>query len=193
MKNEENLGRIRFLESERVFLTPRTMAEFDEHYRWDHDREMVYFDAMPYRPKNYEKAKEEYEKLLKDDKAMSFSVIIKESGANAGLVAVYGINDYEHRCIWGIALTAEYRHQGIGTECALLVLDYVFNELGFRRLKSFTHSGNIPSMRFQEKLGFVKEGVMRQESFCGGAYVDSIHYAMMKGEYEARYGKPQIR
>jgi len=187
MKNDANLQRVRFLESNRVFLTPRTMADFDDHYRWDHDREIVYLDDMYYRPREYDKAREQFEKRLKADDTMCFSIILKENGAHIGLAELYDISDYERRCLWGIILTKAYWRQGYGTEAAGLVLAYVFKELGFRRLKSYTHSGNVASMKFQEKLGFVREGVLRQEYFYGGAYVDGIDYAMLVEEYNERY------
>jgi RimJ/RimL family protein N-acetyltransferase len=45
------------------------------------------------------------------------------------------------------------------------------------------------SMAFQEKLGFVKEGILRREYFFGGEYVDGIDYAMLREEYLHLYGE----
>ena len=66
-----------------------------------------------------------------------------------------------------------------------MMIKYVFDDLGFRRLKSYTHSGNEASMRFQEKLGFIKEAVLRQEYFFDGEYVDGIDYGMLRKEYDS--------
>lgn len=184
-KSKEN--RLRFLEGERIFLTPTTMDDFDTHYRWDHDRQLVFLDDNYFRPKSYSKAKEDFEKRLNDDCNASFMIISKDNQNTMGLVEIYSINDYERRGYWGIILTQEYWNQGYGSEAARLLLKYAFEELCLRRLKSYTHNGNPASMQFQEKLGFVKEGVLRKEYFFEGEYYDGIDYGMLKEEYDKLY------
>jgi len=187
MKNEENLKRVRFLENKRLFITPTSIDDFDDHYRWDHDREIIYLDDEYFRAKPYGKAKEAFEKKINSDKIMAFTIIIKETGENAGLVELYDINNYERKCFWGIILDKKFWKQGYGTGAAHLIIEYVFEDLGFRRLKSYTHSGNPVSMHFQEKLGFIKEAVFRKEYFFNSRYVDRIDYAMLREEYENKY------
>ena len=183
MTVNNNLERVRFLESKRVFLTPATMDDFEDMYRFDHDREIVFLDDSYYRPKNIDNAREEYEKRLKADDIMNFNIILKENGANIGIIVAFQIDNYERKCYWGLLLTKEYRRKGIGTEVSYLLLRYLFEDLGFRRVICYTHSGNPGSIQFQEKLGFVREGVMRKEYFFDGQYYDSINYAMLDDEY----------
>jgi len=187
MKNEMNLKRVRFLESERIFLTPTNTDDFDDHYRWNHDREMVYLDDMYFRPKSYTTSKEDFEKRIQSKDVVALSIILKETGEHCGMAELYDIHDYEHKCYWGLVLDRKFWRQGFGTEAAGLVIRYVFEDLGFRRLKSYTHSGNPGSMKFQEKLGFVTEAVLRREYFFGGEYVDGIDYGMLREDFEKAF------
>ncbi|MBN1211541.1 MAG: GNAT family N-acetyltransferase [candidate division Zixibacteria bacterium] len=187
MKNDINLKRVCFLESERVFLTPTNNDDFEDHYRWNHDREMVYLDDMYFRPKNYSDAREAFEKRIQSKDVVALSIILKETGEHIGVTELYGIDEYERKCFWGVVLDRKFWRQGLGTEVAGLMIRYVFEDLGFRRLKSYTHSGNPGSMVFQEKLGFVKEAHLRQEYFFGGAFVDGIDYGMLKEDYERAF------
>ena len=50
----------------------------------------------------------------------------------------------------------------------------------FNRLESATHLRNGASWRFQESLGFVREGVMRQDKYIEGEYVDDVLYGMLR-------------
>ena len=184
MNNDKNLKRVRFLESERLFLTPQIADDFDEHYRWNHDREMVYLDDRYFRPEYYDPARKKYLERIADKSNMCFAVIDKNSGEHIGIIELYDIDNYERKCYWGEVLDRKYWRQGYGEEAARLLITYVFEDLGFRRLKSYTHSGNQASMAFQEKLGFVKEAVLRQEYFFGGAFVDGVDYGMLKEDYE---------
>ena len=170
--------RVRSLESERVFLTPTTEDDFEDHYRWIHDRDLVYLDDRQLRPVSRAKAKEQFDARISAEDVMSLAVLARE-------------DYYERKCYWGLILSEEYRRQGYGTEVADLIMRYVFEDLGFNRLKSYTHSGNTGSMQFHKSLGFVQEGRLRQEFFFGGEYVDGLDYAILREEYFSRAGQTE--
>ena len=188
MKKEENLKRVRFLEDEQLFLTPLSMDDLDYHYRWDHDRELNFLDRMPYRPKSYEQMKSEFQSALTSKDSMFFSVIAKNTGKLLGTVVLVKIDMVERTAHWGIKLAKEYCRQGYGTRAAKLLLRYAFEDLGLRKLRSGTHSGNVASQKYQKKLGFVREGVLRKEITLNGQIMDDMLYSMLKEEYEALYG-----
>jgi RimJ/RimL family protein N-acetyltransferase len=185
---EKNLRRVRFLESERIFLTPINEDDMDFHYFWDHDRETQALDGGTHRPQNYENFKKDYNKDVRNnDKAMVFSVILKEDGTLIGIVVLFHINYYARTCEWGLKLDKPYRRRGIGREAARLVIAYVFEELGFVRLQSGATHKNTASIRLQSSLGFVREGVFRKARLVNGEYLDSINFAMLRDEYEKLY------
>ena len=187
MKNEANLKRIRFLENDRLFLTPRSMVDIDEVYLLDHDREILFLDRREYKARTMEHYRGEFEKTLENHAFMALSVIAKDTGAFMGTAVVFKIDQVEKTAHWGIILKRECWRQGIGTDVARLVLKYVFEDLGFRKLRSGTHSANTASQRLQEKLGFVREGVLRQEFTVGGRVLDDMLYGMLREEYFEKY------
>lgn len=188
MGSEQNLQRPRFLEGDRVFLTPLAIEDLDKNLLWDNDPEMSFLDGGSHRPKTREVAVAEFEKRLNNPDSMFFTVILKDGGDQIGNVVLYDIHEYERWCHWGIKLDKSYWRQGYGTEAARLILRYVFEELGFNRLKSDTHLRNEASWKFQESLGFVREGVMRQDKYIAGQYVDDVLYGMLCDEYKELHG-----
>jgi RimJ/RimL family protein N-acetyltransferase len=186
--NQKNLCRPRFLEGQRVFLTPLAIEDLDKNLIWDNDPEMSFLDGGSHRPKTREVARDEFEKTLKKPDSMFFTVIRIEDGEQIGSILLYDVHEYERWCHWGIKLDKKHWRQGYGTEAALLLLNYVFADLGFNRLKSDTHLRNEASWKFQESLGFLREGVMRQDKYIAGEYVDDVLYGMLRSEYLELYG-----
>ena len=190
---EKNLNRVRFLESERLFLTPINMDDMDYHYIWEHERETQALDGTTHRPQNYEKFKEDFESIYKSKKSMIFSIILKEDGSLIGNILLFHINYYARTCEWGLKFKKQYRRRGFGGEVARLLIEYVFEELGFIRLQSGANHKNTASIKFQESLGFVLEGVSRKARLVNGEYLDSINFAMLREEYEKLYVENRSR
>jgi RimJ/RimL family protein N-acetyltransferase len=187
MSNQSNLKRPRFLESDRLFLTPFSIDDLEPNFIWDNDAEMAFLDGGSFRPKTYAKAKQEFETALTNEAMMFFAIILKDSGENIGNIVLYNILEYHRRANWGIKLAPTHWRQGYGTEAARLLIWYAFEQLGLNRLKSDTHEKNLPSQSFQESLGFVKEGIFRQERYVRGEYIDDICYGLTRDDYVRWY------
>lgn len=188
VSNDQNLNRPHFLDGERVFITPLAAEDLQKNLMWDNDPEMSFLDGGAHRPKTRDVAEAEFKKTLENPESRFFTVIHKETGEQLGNLVLYNIHTYERWCHWGILLDKRFWRQGYGTEAARLLLWYVFVDLGFNRLKSDTHMRNEASWRFQESLGFVREGVMRQDKYIHGEYVDDVLYGMLRDEYLELYG-----
>ncbi len=189
MNDNKNLERIRFLEGVRIFLTPECMDDFDNFYRWHNDKEIQAGDGRTYVPMGPEKAREYYKAQLENKNFTRLSIIMSKTGVQAGRICIYGIEP-EHRIAeWGLMLDKEFWRQRIGSEAARLLLKYAFEDLGMRKIHSVTNSGNVASMKFQENLGFVQEGCLRQQEIINNQIVDQMHYGMLRKEYDKHIGQ----
>jgi [ribosomal protein S5]-alanine N-acetyltransferase len=72
--------------------------------------------------------------------------------------------------------------KGIATAAAEAMVDYAFLNLPFARLQAGVFAWNPPSMRVLEKVGFVREGVLKQSRYKDGQLIDSVMYALIKEE-----------
>jgi len=77
----------------------------------------------------------------------------------------------------------ELTGKGYGTEAIKIVLQFVFEELNLNRLQLEVFSHNLRGIRAYEKVGFVKEGVLRESLYYNGNYSDEIIMAMLKSDY----------
>lgn len=72
----------------------------------------------------------------------------------------------------------------INTECKYLLLKYCFETLGTIRVQLKTDGRNVRSQRAIERLGAVKEGVLRRHRIVYDGYVrDSVYYSVLDQEW----------
>jgi RimJ/RimL family protein N-acetyltransferase len=54
------------------------------------------------------------------------------------------------------------------------------------RLRAMADARNIGSLRVMEKLGMVREGVLRQNRLVRGEFIDEVWYGVLRTEWEAQ-------
>ncbi len=80
------------------------------------------------------------------------------------------------------------RGQGLATEAAGLLVDYLFENWPVNRLSCGMSVHNHASRRVAEKCGFKHEGVQRGIVFVGGEYVDCHSLALLRSDWLAMKG-----
>ncbi len=85
-------------------------------------------------------------------------------------------------------LSPTVQRTGINTECKYLLLHHAFEVLGAIRVQLKTHHLNYKSQRAIERLGAVKEGVLRNHMIMpDGSYRHSVYYSIIEHEW------PQVK
>ncbi|MBI5301225.1 MAG: GNAT family N-acetyltransferase [Chloroflexi bacterium] len=88
--------------------------------------------------------------------------------------------------IGGTWLTPEVWRTPINTECKYLLLKHAFENLGCVRVQLKTDARNIRSQRAIERLGAVKEGVLRKHMLTRTDYIrDTVMYSIIDTEWHA--------
>jgi RimJ/RimL family protein N-acetyltransferase len=83
----------------------------------------------------------------------------------------------------GIALFADHRGHGIGTEAHLHLVKYLFSTTTANRLQAGTEVDNLAEQRALERAGFRREGVQRGLYFRAGAWRDSVMYGLLRDDW----------
>ncbi|MGY5954921.1 GNAT family protein [Kosakonia sp. BK9b] len=73
----------------------------------------------------------------------------------------------------------------VSTESLYLVLSYFFDTLKYRRCEWRTSTYNIEGIRAAERIGFVKEGILRDKKVRKGYSVDIAVFAITRKEWPA--------
>ena len=102
-----------------------------------------------------------------------------------GSCALFAHQRAHRRAEIGYALAHAYWGHGYAVEALRLALDYAFSVLDLHRLEGDSDPRNAASIRLLERLGFVREGLLRERWHVGGEIQDSAIYALLARDYAA--------
>lgn len=103
------------------------------------------------------------------------------------IIGVIGFNNVDKRnkyAIIGYWLSEKYQGKGIMTKATKTLINIAFNELKLNRIEIRVASENIKSRKIPERLGFQKEGEIREAECLYGRYVNSIIYGILSKDWK---------
>lgn len=100
-----------------------------------------------------------------------------------GGVTLFAIQSEQGRAEIGYSLGSAHWGQGLAREALQLVLDHAFGALQLRRVEADIDPRNEASVRLIERLGFVREGVLRERWLVAGELQDSALYGLLAREW----------
>jgi [ribosomal protein S5]-alanine N-acetyltransferase len=103
-----------------------------------------------------------------------------------GMVNYHDGHIRSRRAAIGYIVDPACRRQGVGAEAVSAMLEYCFGELGLHRVQAFIHPDNIPSCALVEKLGFRREGLLRDNLRVGDDWRDDVLYALLANEFSSQ-------
>jgi RimJ/RimL family protein N-acetyltransferase len=96
--------------------------------------------------------------------------------------------------IGGTWYAPAYQRTAVNTECKYLLLAHAFETLGCLRVQLKTDLRNERSQRAIERLGAVREGVLRNHLILPDGYVrSSVYYSVLAQEWPAVKAKLEAR
>ncbi len=80
----------------------------------------------------------------------------------------------------GVALLPEHRGNGLGPETHRVLVDHLFRYTTVHRLEARVEAENTAEGRTLERLGFQRDGVLREASRRDGAWRDVVTYGLLR-------------
>lgn len=120
------------------------------------------------------------------DKKRAFFAVAGLDDKPLGWLCLMEAKPADHVVELGYVLyTPPLQRTRLATEALYLILRYVFDDLGCRRLEWTCTSTNQRSRKAADRLGFVYEGTQRQGLFLKGKPCDICVYSMLSSEWPA--------
>jgi RimJ/RimL family protein N-acetyltransferase len=113
-----------------------------------------------------------------------FTILMKDSGEYAGLVSYTDLQPRFSATI-GIIVAKKHWGGGVAFDAQEVLLKFLFDELGLRVVRLWTHSGNPRAVRLAEKSGFKVSLRMRQAVWKNGRLLDNLNMDLLREEYYA--------
>jgi len=86
----------------------------------------------------------------------------------------------------GWFLDQGYQGKGIAEEAARRSLEFLFSSLNAHKVIAITRDTNVKSIKLTERLGFRREGHLRESGIQDGKRYGLIYYGMLKSEFSSR-------
>ena len=115
-----------------------------------------------------------------------FAIERREDGVVVGTCTLYALDAQCRRADIGYVLLPSQWGRGYATEANTALLDWGFGALDLNRVEADIDPRNVASARALERLGFVREGHLRERWIVGGEVCDSLMYGLLAREWKAR-------
>lgn len=83
----------------------------------------------------------------------------------------------------GYFIDKGYTGKGFATEATKKAVKFIFKELKAHKIIILTRDTNIPSYKLAERIGFNKEGHIRENIKDRDKKIGLLHYSLLKSEY----------
>ncbi|WP_336360339.1 GNAT family N-acetyltransferase [Haladaptatus sp. ZSTT2] len=112
-------------------------------------------------------------------------LLICADGESVGFISLSDFDTVHGSGTLGYWIAPDHWGNGYATEAVSLVCDYGFGHRRLHKLIAYVYDFNTGSQRVLEKLGFTKEGHLRDGGFIDHEYVDLLLYGILEDEWRA--------
>lgn len=152
----------------------------DTYYSWRNDPTVAIYDQSGFlRPMGYEEVKEWCDVMIN-----GLTFVAYDGDTPLGTCAFMNLNQKNRHAELAIVIgNKDYWSKGYGTKIMDQLLDWGFNDLNLNKLYLHVFANNPRAIGLYEKMGFVKEGTLREMLYRNGEYVDVYSYGLLQREY----------
>jgi [ribosomal protein S5]-alanine N-acetyltransferase len=124
------------------------------------------------------------ERLGASGEDLVFGICARDGGRLLGVVGLHQVDRDSRHAQLGIFIGDPARwNRGHGTEATRLAVGHAFGPMALNRVWLHVFADNPAAIRVYEKLGFRREGVLRQHQRRGDAWVDVVAMAVLREEW----------
>lgn len=180
-----------FLEGRRIYLRGFEKKDLSgRFFQWANDKEVTRFLFMGAFPNMLENLEEWYEETRKSCKDVVFMILDKKTNREIGFCGFHEMRPIHRSAEYRIFIGEKnYWDKSIGQEASRLMLRYGFELLNFNRIWLGVNDSHERAVTSYLKSGFVKEGVLRQETYRNSKYHDVVRMSVLRQEYYGKHKK----
>ncbi len=173
------------LSTARLRLRPFTSADAEPLFAMHSSAHVLrYWDSPPWtEPARAERFLAACERMSEEGTGARLAIDRGADGAFIGWCSLSRWNPDHRSAAMGYCLHDAAWGHGYATEAAGAVLQWAFETLDLNRVQAETDTRNAGSARVLEKLGFRREGTLREDCVVAGDVSDSWVYGLLRREW----------
>lgn len=111
--------------------------------------------------------------------------VIEAEGRVVGRCDLFGEDALARHAEIGIALVADARGRGFGTDAVRVLADFAFTRRNLHRLHLTVMATNTVAVAAYRRAGFVEEGRLREHAWVRGRFVDEVRMGLLRADWAA--------
>jgi [ribosomal protein S5]-alanine N-acetyltransferase len=173
------------LRTARLELRPFTDADADTLFALHSNAHVLrYWDAPPWSER--ERAQRFIagcRQMADEGTGVRLAIDGEHDGTFIGWCSLTGWNPTHRSASLTYCLDDTAWGHGYATEAARALLDWAFDTLDLNRVQAETDTRNVASVRVLEKIGFVREGMLREDCIVNGEVSDSFVFGLIRRDW----------
>ncbi len=118
-----------------------------------------------------------------DTSELTFAICLDQGDRHIGNCSLIAIDRDNRTATLGIFIgERDCRGQGLGEEAVRTLCGFAFGEMDLYKIRLDVHATNPGAAKTYERVGFRREGILRQEVFRQGRRVDVIRMGLVAGQ-----------
>ncbi|MFI8580476.1 Putative ribosomal N-acetyltransferase YdaF [Pseudomonas sp. THAF187a] len=130
---------------------------------------------------------------MQDGQRLTLAIVDRNSGELIGKCLLFSYQPESRRAEIGFGIASSAWGRGYIQEAARELLRHGFEALGLNRVEAEIDPSNAASGRALERLGFSKEGLLRQRWIIDGHISDSALYGLLSEDWYSLQDRQQQR
>jgi [ribosomal protein S5]-alanine N-acetyltransferase len=178
------------LRTARLLMRPFTEADVDAIFALQSNAYVMrYWDSPPWTDRaQAERFIARSKQMEQESEGARLAIERVADGAFIGWCNLYKWNPVYRSAGVGYCFHDSAWGQGFATEAAGALLQWAYDTLDLNRVQTEVDIRNGASARVLEKLGFVREGMLREDCIVNGEVSDSWVYGLLRRDWTPRSG-----
>ncbi|MCI5698280.1 MAG: GNAT family N-acetyltransferase [Clostridiales bacterium] len=176
------------MDSKYIYIRESVFEDCTYFAQWEVKPSVTEFFTMD-EGRTYEDAVVDFVHCKENPTEEMYTICLREGNLPIGKIYLTKIN----RRTDSLDITRIYiadednRDKGYGYDALKLMLDYAFINMHMERVTLDYMTANKKAEHLYEKIGFSREGIMRNSGKKNGKYVDLILMSMLRSEYYEKH------
>lgn len=175
------------IEAERIRLRHLESGDIDSLFEiFSDDETMHYWSSPPFQTRS-EAAKllAHIHECFTKKSLFQWGIALKTDDKIIGTTTLFHLDAENRRAEIGYALDRRFWGEGYVNEALNALFEYAFENFNLHRLEADVDPRNSASIKVLERLGFQKEGYLRERWHVGGEVQDALFYGLLEKDWRA--------
>jgi len=171
----------------RISLRPISEADVDAFYTVYSNPEVMRYWSTPPLP-NRDAASRQIADIhegFKRHELLKWAIALRNSDMLIGTATLFHPDFSNRRSEIGYALGRAHWGNGYMQEALKAVIDFAFEKLELHRIEADVDPRNTASIRTLERLGFQREGYLRERWQVNGEIQDALFFGLLRPEWKS--------